>query len=61
MGTAETRKAIEAANAAFKSWRALLAKERSVLLRRWFELLMDAREDLALLIGWLRQAHGSIA
>ena len=47
MGMAETRRAIAAANAAFPAWRAKTAKERSVILRRWFELMMANQEDLA--------------
>ena len=47
MGTAETRRAIEAANAALPSWRSLTAKERSTILRRWFDLMMANQEDLA--------------
>ena len=40
MGAAEARRAIEAANAAYPAWRGLLAKERSVILRRFAELMM---------------------
>jgi succinate-semialdehyde dehydrogenase/glutarate-semialdehyde dehydrogenase len=47
MGVAETRRAIAAANAAFPAWRAKTAKERSVILRRWFELMISNQEDLA--------------
>ena len=47
---AETRRAIEAAEAAQKSWRALPAKDRSGVLRRWFELIMENQEDLARLM-----------
>lgn len=47
MGTNETRRAIAAANAAFPTWRAKTAKERSAILRRWFELIMANQEDLA--------------
>jgi succinate-semialdehyde dehydrogenase/glutarate-semialdehyde dehydrogenase len=46
-GTAETRRAIEAAEAAMIEWRARSAKERSAILRKWFNLMMDAQEDLA--------------
>jgi len=38
MGTAETRRAIEAANRAFPAWRAMLAKERRVILRKLSDL-----------------------
>ncbi|GFE60564.1 NADP-dependent succinate-semialdehyde dehydrogenase [Geobacter sp. AOG2] len=50
MGTTETRSAIEAANAAFPAWRAKTAAERSRLLRRWYELLLENQEDLAILM-----------
>ena len=50
MGTAETRRAIDAANAAMPAWRAKTAKERSIILRKWFELMMANQEDLALLM-----------
>jgi succinate-semialdehyde dehydrogenase / glutarate-semialdehyde dehydrogenase len=46
-GTAETRRAIEAAGRAFETWRQKSAKERSNLLRKWFNLMMEAQEDLA--------------
>ncbi len=50
MGTAETRSAIAAANAAYPDWRTLTARERFVLLRRWFELIVANQEDLAVLM-----------
>ena len=50
MGAAETRRAIEAANAAYPAWRARTAAERSSILRRWFELILEHREDLAVLM-----------
>ncbi|MGE5526127.1 MAG: NADP-dependent succinate-semialdehyde dehydrogenase [Rhodospirillaceae bacterium] len=50
MGVAETRRAIEAANAALPAWRAKTAKERSVILRKWFDLMMQNQEDLAILM-----------
>ena len=43
MGTDETRRAIEAANSALPAWRAKTAKERSTILRRWFELIWPTR------------------
>ena len=66
MGVAETRRAIEAANAAFPAWRARTAKERSVILRRWFELMMANQEDLAQLMTAeqgkpLAESRGEIA
>ncbi|ABQ24328.1 NADP-dependent succinate-semialdehyde dehydrogenase [Geotalea uraniireducens] len=50
MGASETRRAIEAANAAYPAWRAKTAAERSAVLRRWFELLLENQEDLAVLM-----------
>jgi succinate-semialdehyde dehydrogenase/glutarate-semialdehyde dehydrogenase len=47
MGAAETRRAIDAAEAALPAWRAKTAKERSQILRRWFDLMMANQEDLA--------------
>jgi succinate-semialdehyde dehydrogenase/glutarate-semialdehyde dehydrogenase len=49
-GAAETRRAIEAADKAFASWRNVVAKERSAILKRWFKLIMDNQEDLARLM-----------
>ena len=50
MAAAETRRAIAAANAALPSWRALPAKERSAILHRWYELMLEHQEDLAMLM-----------
>ncbi len=50
LGAAETRAAIDAASSAFKVWRAKLAKERSAILRRWYDLIIAHKEDLALLM-----------
>ncbi len=50
LGAAETRTAIEAANRAYPAWRGRPAAERSSLLRRWFELILENREDLAVLM-----------
>jgi succinate-semialdehyde dehydrogenase / glutarate-semialdehyde dehydrogenase len=50
MGTAETRRAIEAARDAFPGWRGLLAKERARIMRRWSDLMLEHLEDLALLL-----------
>jgi len=47
MGTAETRRAIEAAARAQPAWRAMLAKERSAILRKLFELMIANTDDLA--------------
>jgi succinate-semialdehyde dehydrogenase/glutarate-semialdehyde dehydrogenase len=50
MGAAETRRAIEAANAAWPGWRRKTAKERAAVLRRWFDLIVQNQEDLAALM-----------
>jgi succinate-semialdehyde dehydrogenase/glutarate-semialdehyde dehydrogenase len=50
MGTGETRRAIEAANRALPAWRARTAKERSGILRRWFDLILANQEDLAVIM-----------
>ena len=66
MGAAETRRAIEAANAALPAWSARTAKDRAVILRRWFELIMENQEDLARLMTAeqgkpLAEARGEVA
>ena len=66
MGAAETRHAIEAADAAFVGWRSRIASERSAILRRWFELMLANQEDLAVLMTAeqgkpLAESHGEIA
>ncbi|MDB5315377.1 MAG: succinate semialdehyde dehydrogenase [Rhodospirillales bacterium] len=47
LGTAETRRAIEAAHAAFAGWRAMLAKDRGAILRKLFDLMIANTDDLA--------------
>ena len=47
VGVAETRRAIEAAHAAWAGWRARTAKDRAVILRRWFDLIIAHQDDLA--------------
>jgi succinate-semialdehyde dehydrogenase/glutarate-semialdehyde dehydrogenase len=66
MGAAETRRDIEAANAALPAWRARTAKERAACLRKWFELMMANQEDLAILMTVeqgkpLAESRGEIA
>ena len=66
MGAAETREAIDAAAGALPAWRALTAKERSIILRRWFELMMEHQDDLAHLMTLeqgkpLAEAKGEIS
>ncbi|NVK41806.1 MAG: NAD-dependent succinate-semialdehyde dehydrogenase [Oceanospirillaceae bacterium] len=50
LGADETRRAIEAAEAAMQDWKARAAKERSAVLRRWYDLIMANQEDLAVLM-----------
>jgi succinate-semialdehyde dehydrogenase/glutarate-semialdehyde dehydrogenase len=50
MGEAETRRAIEAASAAWPQWRAKLAAERSAILHRWHDLVLQNVGDLATII-----------
>ena len=47
LGPADAEAAIAAANAAWPAWRSKTAKERSLILRQWFELLMANQDDLA--------------
>jgi succinate-semialdehyde dehydrogenase/glutarate-semialdehyde dehydrogenase len=47
LGPAETEAAIAAANAAWPAWKAKTAKERSAIMRKWFDLLMANQDDLA--------------
>ena len=50
MGTAETRRAIEAAHRAQPAWRALTAKERAAILRKLFDLMIANTDDLAVIM-----------
>jgi len=66
MGAAETRRAIEAAEKALPAWRDRPAKERALIMRRWFELIMAEQERLARIITAeqgkpLFEARGEIA
>src|SRR5688500_16819930 len=66
MGKPETRRAIEAADAALPGWRSKTAKERSAILRKWYDLMMAAQEDLAVLMTVeqgkpLAESRGEIA
>lgn len=66
LGTAEATQAIEAAEAAFPAWKALLPQERAALLRRWHVGMLAAAEDLALLMTLeqgkpLAESRGEIA
>jgi succinate-semialdehyde dehydrogenase/glutarate-semialdehyde dehydrogenase len=64
-GAAETRQAIDAATRAFDPWRRGTAKNRAGVLKRWFDLVMANREDLARLITLeqgkpLEEARGEV-
>ncbi|NLH80912.1 MAG: NAD-dependent succinate-semialdehyde dehydrogenase, partial [Phyllobacteriaceae bacterium] len=64
-GAAEATTAVEAASAAFPAWAGLLAKQRSKILRKWFDLIEANREDLALILTCeqgkpLKEALGEI-
>ena len=50
LGVNETRRAIEAAEQAMQSWKMRTAKERSNLLRKWYELIMANQDDLAIIM-----------
>ncbi|HEX7982951.1 MAG TPA: NADP-dependent succinate-semialdehyde dehydrogenase [Duganella sp.] len=50
MGAAETKRAIDAANAAWPAWRKKTARERAVILRKWNDLILENTDDLALLM-----------
>lgn len=66
MGADETRRAIEAANAAWPAWRAKTAKQRGDIIRRWYELMLENQDDLGMLMTSeqgkpLPEAKGEIA
>ncbi len=46
-GTSETKKAIEAANKAWPDWKSKSARQRSDILRKWFDLIIKNKEELA--------------
>jgi succinate-semialdehyde dehydrogenase/glutarate-semialdehyde dehydrogenase len=63
---ADTRRAIDAAQSALPAWRAKTAKERSQILRRWFDLCMQNQDDLAVILTLeqgkpFAEARGEIA
>jgi succinate-semialdehyde dehydrogenase/glutarate-semialdehyde dehydrogenase len=47
MGADETRRAIEAADAAWPAWRKLTGKDRGKVLRKWYDLMLENVDDLA--------------
>ena len=66
MGAVETKRAIDAANAAWSAWRKTTAKERSLILRKWNDLMLENADDLALIMTAeqgkpLPEAKGEVA
>jgi succinate-semialdehyde dehydrogenase/glutarate-semialdehyde dehydrogenase len=66
LGPADAEKAIAAANAAWGPWKNKTAKERSFILRKWFDLLMANQDDLGRLMTAeqgkpLAEAKGEVA
>ena len=66
MGATETKRAIEAANAAWPAWRAKTAGERCAIIRKWRDLMMENQEDLGIIMTAeqgkpLAEAKGEIA
>ncbi|MGL6211896.1 MAG: NAD-dependent succinate-semialdehyde dehydrogenase [Paracoccaceae bacterium] len=66
LGRAETARAIAAANTAQKEWAARTGKERSIIMRKWFDLMMANQDDLAMILTAemgkpLAEAKGEIA
>ena len=66
MGAAETRRAIAAAHSAWPAWRGKTGKERSIILRKWYDLMMANVDDLAMIMTTeqgkpLAEAKGEIA
>jgi aspartate-semialdehyde dehydrogenase len=66
LGAAQARAATDAAAAAFPGWAGLLPQDRSAVLRRWYELIRAASDDLALIMTReqgkpLSEARGEIA
>lgn len=62
----ETGGAIDAASAAFAKWRAMLPQDRAAIMRRWYDLMLSARDDLALIMTLeqgkpLSESQGEIA
>ena len=65
LSEAESREAVDAAHRSFAAWAGLLPQQRSKILRQWFELILENREDLAQLMTLeqgkpLSEARGEI-
>lgn len=50
MDAADAKKAVDAAAEAFKTWKNTIAKERSYILRRWFNICKENRENIAAIV-----------
>lgn len=66
MNADDAKRAVDAAHAALPAWRSRTAKQRSDILRNWFNLIMTNREDLARLMTVeqgkpLAEARGEVA
>ncbi|PML81930.1 NADP-dependent succinate-semialdehyde dehydrogenase [Enterovibrio norvegicus] len=66
MGREETQQAIRAAEKALVAWQSKTAKERSTILRRWFDLMLEHQDDLAQILTAeqgkpIAEAKGEIA
>ncbi|MHA3082895.1 NAD-dependent succinate-semialdehyde dehydrogenase [Acinetobacter sp. ANC 5383] len=47
----QVKQAVDAAQTAFETWKLTTAKERSALLRKWYQLILDNQEDLATILS----------
>lgn len=66
VGAEETRRAIECADVAMKTWQSKGAKERAAVLKRWYDLMMANQEDLAIIMTTeqgkvLAESRGEVA
>ncbi|QCK17007.1 NAD-dependent succinate-semialdehyde dehydrogenase [Mangrovivirga cuniculi] len=66
MGMEDVKKAIDIADQKFEEWSSMLAKDRSAILNKWYRLLMENQEDLAILMTKemgkpLKESRGEIA
>lgn len=52
MDATDTKIAINAAAEAFKTFKTWTGRERSKVLRKWYDLMVENQEDLATLITW---------